>query len=64
MYIYTIECEENGFKYQCKSLQKICEMFNLNYQSAYNSIRNLEYNYKGCFTPKTKRNIKITRVEN
>ena len=62
MYIYEIECKENGFKYECKSFQKICDMFSLKYNSTYNSLRNTEYNHQGYYTPKGKKGVTIKRI--
>lgn len=63
MYIYSVECKENGFYYECKSLTKICEMFDMKYSVVYNSVRNSMYNHRGYFTPKKKPKIIIKRHE-
>ena len=60
---YTIECKDNGFFYESKSLSKICEMFDLKYTSTYNSIRNTLYNQRGSYIPSNKKNITIKRNE-
>ena len=61
MIFYTVECEENGFFYESKSLIKICEMFNLKYVSVFNSMRNSLYNQRGAYIPLNKNNITIKR---
>jgi len=60
---YTIECKDNGFFYESKSLSKICEMFDLKYTSTYNSVRNTLYNQRGSYIPSNKKNITIKRNE-
>ena len=58
---YTIECKDNGFFYEIKSLSKICDMFDLKYTSTYNSVRNTLYNQRGSYIPSNKKNITIKR---
>ena len=61
MIFYTVECEENGFFYESKSLIKICDMFNLNYVPVYHSVRNTLYNQRGFYMPSNNPNLKIKR---
>ena len=63
MVFYLVECEDNGFVYESKSLIKICEMFDLKYTSTYNSVRNTLYNQRGSYIPSNKKNITIKRHE-
>jgi len=63
MVFYLVECKDNGFVYESKSLIKICDMFDLKYKSTYDNIRNSLYNQRGSYIPLNKPNITIKRNE-
>ena len=57
MVFYLVECKDNGFVYESKSLIKICEMFDLKYKSTYDNIRNSLYNQRGLYKHRHKQKL-------
>ena len=63
MRTYTVECKDNGFFYESKSLVKICDMFDLKYTTTYNSVRNSLFNQREAYIPSEKTNLIIKRYD-